>query len=102
MSSLKELLTKLTERLQDLDAVKEVITPLPLENYVSLLLQEIKNLQEATASKKLDLMILYCLRGLALLAQLTERLVDILELRNRLGMSKAAKSELASLSAHYI
>ncbi len=84
MLDMRDCIAQLIEIIRETNVVNDVLTPLPAENYVSMLYEEVKNLQEAITSKNLDLMALYSIRSLAILAQLLERVLDVIELREKL------------------
>ncbi len=88
LRELERILIKLVEVLSDLDIASEVISPLPLENYVSILQYLVKNLQEALSCKKLELMLIYSMKSLAVTAQLSERLLAISDIMRRLRLEE--------------
>ena len=84
LSKIREQLVKILDLLLDVEPVRDVITPLPIENYLSILSNDVKNCIDAYSEKKLDMLITYTLRVIATSIQLLDRVVDIREIEGKL------------------
>ncbi len=88
IQTFERLYFDIIKKLQEVPEVSDLITPMPIEYYMSNLVQEVKKLEESYVEGFIEGILYHANRALALILQILDRVSNIVEIYGKIKKNR--------------